>query len=92
MIAGGNTNSQLYIDSVMEYDIEANTYNSIQPLPIAMFRTTLVNKNGYMYSFGGYRSGNKKTVFRIESSLTDDWEELEDMDTAGDYLTVIPYN
>ena len=35
---------------------------------------------------------NKKNVFRIELSLTDDWEELEDMDTAGDYLTVIPYN
>ena len=92
MIAGGHTNTQSYIDSVTEYDIEANNYNLIQPLPIAMRTTTLVNKNGYMYSFGGYRGGYKKTVFRIELSLTDDWEELEDMDTAGDYLTVIPYN
>ena len=92
MIAGGVTNDQSYTDSVMEYDIDANTYNTIQSLPDPIRRSTLVNKNGYMYSFGGYRSGNKASVFRIKLTLTDDWEKLEDMDKANYDITVIPYN
>ena len=54
MIAGGRTDSQSYLDSVLEYDIDTNTYNSIQSLPDPIRRPTLVNKDGYMYSFGGY--------------------------------------
>ena len=94
MIAGGTTYIQNYmdLDSVLEYDIDANTYNAIPSLPDPIKRTTLVNINGYMYSFGGYRGGNQATVFRIALTLTSDWEQLEDMDTANYDITVIPYN
>ena len=53
MIAGGNVNDASYTDSVVEYDIDANTYNTIQSLPEPLRRPSLVNANGYMYSFGG---------------------------------------
>ena len=92
MIAGGKNDDNSYMDSVLEYDIDANTYNAIQSLPDPIRRSTLVKNQGYMYSFGGYRSGNKATVFRIALTLTSDWEQLEDMDTANYDITVIPYN
>ena len=93
MIAGGKrSNSLAYLNSVTDYDIDANTYNSIQTLPNKIRRSTLVNKDGYMYSFGGYRNGNRASVFRIPLTLTTDWEILDDMDTAGYDIIVIPYN
>ena len=72
MIAGGTIEGQSYVKSVMEYDIIANTYNSIQSLPKNIRRTTLVNRNGYMYSFGGFRNDNRAAVFRISLTLTTD--------------------
>ena len=48
MIAGGIMGGENPSDSVVEYDIEANTYNTIQSLPDPLRRSTLVNTNGYM--------------------------------------------
>ena len=45
MIAGGIRNSGSFTDSVVEYDIDANTYNTIQSLPNPVRRSTLVNSN-----------------------------------------------
>ena len=92
MIAGGIINSGSYTDSVVEYDIDANTYNTIQSLPDPTRRSTLINSYGYMYNFGGYNGGYKASVSRIALSLTSDWETLDDMVTAGEDMVVIPYN
>jgi len=92
MIAGGIINSGSYTDSVVEYDIDANTYNTIQSLPDPIRRSTLINSYGYMYNFGGYNGGSKASVSRIALSLTSDWETLDDMVTAGYDVVVIPYN
>ena len=92
MIAGGNVNDASYTDSVVEYDIDANTYNAIQSLPDPLRRSKLVNNNGYMYNFGGYKGKDLKSVSRIALALTSDWEKLDDMATGGYDITVIPYN
>ena len=93
MIAGGIKTSGSFTDSVVEYDIDANTYNTIQSLPNPIRRSTLVNSNGFMYNFGGYDiTGYSKSVSRIALSLTSDWEALDDMVTAGEDMIVIPYN
>ena len=64
MIAGGVTENESYLDSVVEYDIDANTYNQIQSLPSPLRRSTLVKSNGFMYNFGGYKSNGLTTVSR----------------------------
>ena len=93
MIAGGISPSVSYLDSVVEYDINANTYNTIQSLPDPIRRSTLVNNDGYMYNFGGYGVGGYKAlVSRIALSLTSDWEKLDDMATEDEDMVVIPYN
>ena len=93
MIAGGNVNDASYTDSVVEYDIDANTYNAIQSLPDPLRRTTLVNSAGYMYNFGGVgEDGTIASVSRIALDLTSDWEKLDDMASADKDITVIPYN
>ena len=93
MIAGGIKTGVSYIDSVVEYDIDANTYNTIQSLPDPIRRSTLVNSNGYMYNFGGCGEVcYSKSVSRIALSLTSDWEKLDDMVTADEDMIVIPYN
>ena len=92
MIAGGIMGGENPSDSVVEYDIEANTYNTIQPLPDPLRRSTLVNTNGYMYNFGGVADGDFKSVNRIALTLTNDWEKLDDMVTADKDMIVIPYN
>ena len=92
MIAGGIMGGENPSDSVVEYDIEANTYNTIQSLPDPLRRSTLVNTNGYMYNFGGVADGDFKSVNRIALTLTNDWEKLDDMVTADKNMIVIPYN
>ena len=92
MIAGGIMGGENPSDSVVEYDIEANTYNTIQSLPDPLRRSTLVNTNGYMYNFGGVADGDFKSVNRIALTLTNDWEKLDDMVTADKDMIVIPYN
>ena len=94
MIAGGKIegSSAQITDSVLEYDINSNSYNPVQSLPDPIVLASLVKKDGFMYTFGGYKSGSKKTVARIELTLTSDWEKLEDMETANYDITVIPYN
>ena len=93
MIAGGIINSGSFTDSVVEYDIDANTYNTIQSLPDPIRRSTLINSDGYMYNFGGYGDGGTKaSVYRIALSLTSDWEKMDDMVTADYDMIVIPYN
>ena len=92
MIAGGIRSGENPSDSVVEYDIEANTYNTIQSLPDPLRRSTLVNANGYMYNFGGVADGDFKSVNRIALTLTSDWEKLDDMVTADKDMIVIPYN
>ena len=92
MIAGGIVDGKNPSDSVVEYDIEANTYNTIQPLPDPLRHSTLVNTNGYMYNFGGVADGDFKSVNRIALTLTNDWEKLDDMVTADKDMIVIPYN
>ena len=92
MIAGGIVDGKNPSDSVVEYDIEANAYNTIQSLPDPIRRSTLINSYGYMYNFGGYNGGSKASVSRIALSLTSDWETLDDMVTAGEDMVVIPYN
>mgnify|MGYP002052846870 CR=1 FL=1 len=92
MIAGGNLNDASYTDSVVEYDIDANTYNTIQSLPEQLRRPSLVNANGYMYNFGGVADSDFKSVNRIALTLTSDWENLDDMVTADKDMIVIPYN
>ena len=92
MIAGGIRNSGSFTDSVVEYDIDANTYNIIQSLPDPIRRSTLIKSNGYMYNFGGCGVVcYSKSVSRIALSLTSDWETLDDMATAGEDMIVIPY-
>ena len=92
MIAGGIMGGENPSDSVVEYDIEANTYNTIQSLPDPLRRPTLVITNGYMYNFGGVADGDFKSVNRIALTLTNDWEKLDDMVTADKDMIVIPYN
>ena len=93
MIAGGIINSGSFTDSVVEYDIDANTYNTIQSLPDPIRRSTLINSDGYMYNFGGYGvDGSEASVSRIALSLTSDWEKMDDMVTADYDMIVIPYN
>ena len=92
MIAGGIMGGENPSDSVVEYDIEANTYNTIQSLPDPLRRSTLVNTNGYMYNFGGVADGDFKSVNRIALTLTNDWEKLDDMVTTDKDMIVIPYN
>ena len=93
MIAGGIVNDASYTDSVVEYDIDANTYNTIQSLPDPLRRNTLVNSGGYMYHFGGVGGdGTVSSVSRIALALTSDWEKLDDMATADKDIAVIPYN
>ena len=92
MIAGGIMGGENPSDSVVEYDIEANTYKTIQSLPDPLRRSTLVNTNGYMYNFGGVADGDFKSVNRIALTLTNDWEKLDDMVTADKDMIVIPYN
>ena len=92
MIAGGIMGGENPSDSVVEYDIEANIYNTIQSLPDPLRHSTLVNTNGYMYNFGGVADGDFKSVNRIALTLTNDWEKLDDMVTADKDMIVIPYN
>ena len=92
MIAGGIMDGKNPSDSVVEYDIEANAYNTIQSLPDPLRRPTLVNTNGYMYNFGGVADSDFKSVNRIALTLTSDWENLDDMVTADKDMIVIPYN
>ena len=76
MIAGGIKTSGSFTDSVVEYDIDANTYNTIQSLPNPIRRSTLVNSNGsqirhrclvptfmYLHSNSTQILALKKTVF-----------------------------
>ena len=92
MIAGGKNEDYGYLDTVVEYDIDANTYNPVQSLPDPIRRVTLVKSGGYMYSFGGYDGVSEATVARIALTLTSDWEKLEDMETPNYDVTVVPYN
>ena len=92
MIAGGIVDGKNPSDSVVEYDIEANAYNTIQSLPEQLRRPSLVNANGYMYNFGGVADSDFKSVNRIALTLTSDWENLDDMVTADKDMIVIPYN
>ena len=87
MIAGGNKDGDK-TDEVLEYDIDSNSYKSIQSLDGTNL-ATMVRKDNYMYYFGGIGS---KEVFRIHLDLTSDWEKLDDMEDKGKSLIVIPYN
>ena len=93
MIAGGFIDGGSFTDSVVEYDIDADTYNTIQSLPVPIRSSTLVTSNGYMYNFGGNRDGSyRASVYRIALNLTSDWEKIDDMATADEDMIVIPYN
>ena len=88
MIAGGQYQGGK-TTVVLEYDIDSNSYNTIQELPDYKTKPTLVRKDNYMYLFGGSTSNG---VFRIELSLFTDWEKLENMKEEIDYPLVVPYN
>ena len=93
MIAGGFIDGGSFTDSVVGYDINADTYNTIQSLPVPIRSSTLVNNNEYMYNFGGNRDGSyRASVYRIALNLTSDWEKIDDMATADEDMIVIPYN
>ena len=97
MIIGGATNEESNVNYVMVYDIDYDIYlpTEAQSHPIGLERTTVVNKDGYMYTFGGWNSVFKtdfKTVARISLTLDEPWETLEDMETSDYDITVIPYN
>ena len=88
MIAGG-TNRGDKTTVVLEYDIDSNSYNTIQALPDPKTMPTLVRKDNYMYLFGGSASNE---VLRIELSLFTDWEKLENMKEEINDALVVPYN
>ena len=88
MITGGQ-NREGKTQVVLEYDIDSNSYNTIQMLPDPKSRPTLVRKDNYMYLFGGSASNE---VLRIELSLTTDWEKLENMKEEITNALVVPYN
>ena len=88
MIAGGiNRGGKTTV--VLEYDIDSNSYNTIQALPDPKKMPTLVRKDNYMYLFGGAGSNE---VLRIELSLFTDWEKLENMKEIIRDPLVVPYN
>ena len=89
MIIGGRTEYS-YTAYVKEYDIDADTYNTVQSLPTSLRSATAVLYNGYMYAFGDKSNG--KNVVRIALDLENDWEQLEDMKISDYDMVVIPYN
>jgi hypothetical protein len=88
MIAGGQKPGDK-TKVVLEYDIDSNSYNTIQMLPDPKSGPTMVRKDNYMYLFGGSKS---KEVLRIELSLFTDWEKLENMKEEIHDPLVVPYN
>lgn len=79
-------------DTVWVYDIQSDTYDSAPNLPLKRYAANVVEKDDYIYSFGG--TGASYNVLRIKKSLDANWEELDDLVswTAWNYGIILPYN
>ena len=88
MIAAGNNGNDM--DSVIEYDIDSNTYKNVLSLPKSFRNAILVNiYDGYIYSFGGV--GNTD-IFRMSLSFTTEWEKVGTATNENTLRLVIPYS
>ena len=98
IIIVGGSNSGLWggeSDDVLIYDIENNSWITNKPkLPTKLFFATIVEKNGYIYSFGGCTRTYEplKNVYRIKTDFQSNWEELPDMPEESKLPMVVPYN
>ena len=102
MIIGGATNEDADINYVMVYDIDYDIYTEALSHPKSLQRTTAINRDGYIYTFGGRNLDDVqywdvhwddlKTVARISLTLDKPWEILENMETSDYGITIIPYN
>ena len=98
MIIGGGENAQHPgFNSVLEYDIDNESYVYLPSLPYNLKWTTAVKAGNYMYVFGGWIDlivTNR--VLRISLDNLDSnstaWEELNPMSEVGRNLMVVPYN
>ena len=98
MIIGGGENAQHPgFDSVLEYDIDNDSYAYLPFLPYNLKWTTAVKAGNYMYVFGGWIDlVVTNRVLRISLDNLDSnfktWEELTPMFEVGRNLMVVPYN
>ena len=95
IIGGGGEN--LGRHTVLEYDIENDSYAYLPPLPYNLKWTTAVRAGNYVYIFGGWIDlVVTNRVLRISLDNLDSnsttWEELTPMSEFGKTLMVVPYN
>ena len=88
-------------DSVIEYDIESDTYKTMPSLPAKLMRGTLLLKNDFLYHFGGLDLDDGEnpvgSVYRIATDMTgggdEDLEDMTGLEGDDKYpLIVVPYN
>ena len=97
IIGGGENKDHPGFDSVLEYDIDNDSYAYLPSLPYNLKWTTVVKAGNYMYVFGGWIDlVVTNRVLRISLDNLDSnsttWEELTPMSEAGRNLMVVPYN
>ena len=96
MIIGGGENAQHPgFNSVLEYDIDNDSYAYLPSLPYNLKWTTAVKAGNYMYVFGGWIDlvvTNRVLRISLDNLESNSWEELNPMSEVGRTLMVVPYN
>ena len=97
IIGGGENREHPGFHTVLEYDIDNDSYTYLPSLPYNLKWTTAVRSGNYMYVFGGWIDlVVTNRVLRISLDNLDSnstaWEELTPMSEVGRNLMVVPYN
>ena len=80
-------------DTVLEYDIDNDSYKYLPSLPYLLKYGTSVRSGSFIYVFGGeINLAKTDRVLRMSLETLDSWEELAPMSEVGSQLMVVHYS
>uniref|UniRef100_A0A8K9WV66 Kelch-like family member 41a n=1 Tax=Oncorhynchus mykiss TaxID=8022 RepID=A0A8K9WV66_ONCMY len=92
-VAGKDLQSNVSLDSVMCYDVEAMKWAETKKLPLKIHGHSVVSQNGLVYCIGGKTDDNKATnkMFAYNHKKSE-WKELSAMKMARSMFGAVVHN
>jgi N-acetylneuraminic acid mutarotase/fibronectin type 3 domain-containing protein len=86
LLGGVTAWPQPSVATVQRYDLGANTWTTVAPLPLPRAAMAVAVLNGKIYAAGGLRNGQAVTDFTAYDPATDSWQTLAPLPSARDHL------
>ena len=80
------------VSTVQRYDVVANTWTEVAPLPLPRGSMAVAPINGKIYAAGGLRDGAAVSDFTVYDPAANVWQTLPPLPTARDHAVGVALN